>query len=106
MAACHLNPPTCHAIHMPTSTAYLHALCLHSNPNVNSIELYSCIPQLAVDLVSRGIPCLRMFNVNDRDEVKVYEILADAFCVIQVRARVSLTNLGFTTAHKPTTGTR
>ena len=40
--------------------------------------------QLAVELVTRGVPCLRMFNSNDKEEIKVYEILADAFCVMQV----------------------
>lgn len=41
-----------------------------------------------MELVTRGIPCLRLFNSADKDEVKVYEILADAFCVIQARLTV------------------
>ena len=38
-----------------------------------------------MELVTRGVPCLRLFNSADKDEVKVYEILADAFCVMQAR---------------------
>ena len=47
--------------------------------------------QLAVELVTRGIPCLRMFNGKDKEEVKVYEILADAFFVMQARRLLLLT---------------
>ena len=42
-------------------------------------------PQLAVELVTKGLPCLRLFNDNDKEEVKVYEMFADAFFVMQVR---------------------
>ena len=42
-------------------------------------------PQLAVELVTKGLPCLRLFSDNDKEEVKVYEMFADAFFVMQVR---------------------
>lgn len=39
-----------------------------------------------MELVTRGVPCLRLFNSAEKEEAKVYEILADAFCVMQARA--------------------
>ena len=38
-----------------------------------------------MELVTRGVPCLRMFSGKDKEEVKVYEMLADAFFVMQAR---------------------
>ena len=39
--------------------------------------------QLAVGLVTKGLPCLRLFS-DDKEEVKVYEMFADAFMPMQV----------------------
>ena len=49
--------------------------------------------QLAVELVTRGVPCLRLFNSAEKEEVKVYEILADAFCVMQARSSAAAQGL-------------
>lgn len=40
--------------------------------------------QLAVGLVTKGLPCLRLFS-DDKEETKVYEMFADAFMPMQVQ---------------------
>ena len=45
--------------------------------------------QLAVGLVTKGLPCLRLFS-DDKEEIKVYEMFADAFMPMQVPISLSL----------------
>ena len=45
--------------------------------------------QLAVGLVTKGLPCLRLFS-DDKEEIKVYEMFADAFMPMQVPVSPSL----------------
>ncbi len=44
--------------------------------------------QLAVGLVTKGLPCLRLFS-DDKEEIKVYEMFADAFMPMQVPVKTS-----------------
>jgi len=43
--------------------------------------------QLAVGLVTKGLPCLRLFS-DDKEEIKVYEMFADAFMPMQVPVKI------------------